>query len=152
MTEPSPTVGARSRSQGAEVLVADRKKRPASTQGPQSTRTIHPDSPSTTVQAREDRIGSGSPVLEWPWERPSTTVTARPGLPPPGHHDESFAIMPLPDAVLLSERAAAILQGFPEGWVFVGETKKARWSQIGQAMPPALAEAVARSVVEQDKP
>lgn len=52
--------------------------------------------------------------------------------------------------VLLSERAAAILQGFPESWVFVGRTKKARWSQIGQAMPPALAEAVARAVVEQD--
>ncbi len=59
--------------------------------------------------------------------------------------------MPLPDAVLLSERAAAILQGFPHGWVFAGETKKARWSQIGQAMPPALAEAVARAIIEQAK-
>lgn len=66
------------------------------------------------------------------------------------HHDEDFAIMSLPDAILLSERAAAILQGFPEIWVFVGRTKKARWSQIGQAMPPALAEAVALAVVEQD--
>jgi site-specific DNA-cytosine methylase len=35
--------------------------------------------------------------------------------------------------------------------VFSGETKKARWSQIGQAMPPPLAEAVARAVVEQEQ-
>jgi len=59
--------------------------------------------------------------------------------------------MSLPDAIILSELAAAILQGFPEGWVFSGKTKKARWSQIGQAMPPALAEAVARAIVEQDR-
>ena len=59
--------------------------------------------------------------------------------------------MSLPDAIILSERAAAILQGFPESWAFCGDTKKARWSQIGQAMPPALAEAVARAIVEQDE-
>jgi site-specific DNA-cytosine methylase len=59
--------------------------------------------------------------------------------------------MSLPDAIILSEHAATILQGFPEGWVFCGRTKRARWSQIGQAMPPALAEAVARAVVEQER-
>ena len=128
-----------------------RKRNDHGAQGPQSTRTISPDAPATTVQAREDRVGSGSPVLDWPWPRPATTVTCRPGLAPPGHYDESFAILSLPDAVILSERAAAILQGFPEGWHFAGDTKKARWEQIGQAMPPALAEAVARSVVDQDK-
>lgn len=48
-----------------------------------------------------------------------------------------------------SERAAAILQGFPDGWHFVGKTKRARWSQIGQAMPPPLAAAVARAIAEQ---
>jgi DNA (cytosine-5)-methyltransferase 1 len=53
------------------------------------------------------------------------------------------------NAIVLSERAAAILQGFPDGWLFSGATKRARWSQIGQAMPPPLAHAVARSVVAQ---
>lgn len=33
--------------------------------------------------------------------------------------------------------------GMAEG---AGKTKRARWSQIGQAMPPALAEAVARAI------
>jgi site-specific DNA-cytosine methylase len=44
------------------------------------------------------------------------------------------------------------LQGFPDNgsWTFCGRTTKTRWSQIGQAMPPALAEAVARAVVQQD--
>jgi DNA (cytosine-5)-methyltransferase 1 len=51
--------------------------------------------------------------------------------------------------VRLSETAAAILQGFPDGWKFCGKTKSARWSQIGQAMPPPLAEAVARSIARQ---
>ena len=154
MNEPANTVrggGAGHSAPAMVVAVTDRKKRPASTKGPQSTRTLAPDRPATTVQAREDRVGSGSPVLEWPWQRPSTTVTSRPGLPPPGHHDEDFAIMSLPDAVILSERAATILQGFAESWVFSGVTKKARWAQIGQAMPPALAHAVALAVVEQEK-
>lgn len=156
--EPSMTIrvgsgGGANRAMMLEGEPARRKKRPASTKGPQSERTISPDAPSTTVQARQDRRGSGSPVLEWPWPRPATTVTSRPGLAPPGHHDESFAIMSLPDAVILSERAAAILQGFPDdgSWTFCGKTKKARWAQIGMAVPPALAEAVARAIVEQDR-
>lgn len=42
--------------------------------------------------------------------------------------------------------AAALLQGFPEGWVFAGRTKKSRWAQIGQAVPYAVALALGRSV------
>lgn len=155
MDARAPTVGAKSRGRSSEVLLTDgqpppKKKRNPSTQGHQSERVTSPDKPAATVQAREDRAGSGSPVLEWPWTRPATTVTSRPGLAPPGHHDEEFAIMSLPDAIILSEQAARILQGFPEDWVFVGETKKARWSQLGQAMPIQLAQAVATSVVRQD--
>ena len=138
--EPSPTIRAGGGGHtGPHVMLA-----------PQSGRKLARKTP--RVPAREDRVAHGA-VLEWPWPRPSTTVTSRPGLAPPGHHDESFAIMSLPDAIILSERAAAILQGFPDdgSWTFCGKTKKARWSQIGQAMPPALAEAVARSVVAQDE-
>ena len=42
---------------------------------------------------------------------------------------------------------AATLQGFPETWVFCGKTKASRSAQIGMAMPPPMAEAVARSIV-----
>lgn len=152
---PSPTIRAGGGGHtGPHVMLAaesGRKKRPrARPEGPQSSRTMAPDAPATTVQAREDRVGSGSPVLEWPWNRPSTTIQRDERIAPPGHHEEAFSIMSLPDAVILSEAAAAVLQGFPESWVFSGKTKKIRWAQLGQAMPPALAEAVARAIVEQD--
>jgi len=115
---------------------------------------VHPDHPAARLEAPAPTVRGGGDghsaphmVLEWPWERPATTVTSRPGLAPPGHHDESFAIMSLPDAIVLSEKAAGILQGFPETWVFAGKTKRSRWSQIGMAMPPPLAHAVATSVL-----
>lgn len=104
--------------------------------------------PAGVVTTRENGDRNTLALLgEWPWNRPATTVTSRPGLAPTGHHDESFAIMSLPEAIVLSEKAAAILQGFPETWVFHGKTKRARWGQIGMAMPPSLAHAVATSVL-----
>jgi site-specific DNA-cytosine methylase len=91
-------------------------------------------------------------TLEWPWERPSTTVCcARSAIPPPGHHPESGSILSQPGVILLSEKAAAALQAFPPDWHFAGKTKSARWQQIGMAMPPPLAEAVARAVAAQMK-
>jgi site-specific DNA-cytosine methylase len=47
-------------------------------------------------------------------------------------------------AIKLGERARAILQGFPETWVFCGATKDSRNRQIGMAMPPPLAAAIVR--------
>lgn len=87
---------------------------------------------------------------EWPWDRPATTVRDRDELSQPGR-DGRAGESQSASAIILSEKAAAILQGFPETWVFVGKTKKARWSQIGQAMPPALAHAVAESIVDQKR-
>lgn len=66
-------------------------------------------------------------------------------------HPESGSILSQPNAVALSERAGLILQGLPEDWKLLAPTKTGRWSMLGQAMPPALSEAVARSVAEQIK-
>jgi site-specific DNA-cytosine methylase len=135
--QPSSTVGAKPRGNGASVI---------------STTSKHPvsssDEPAMTVRAFD---GEGANrALEWPWDRPSTTVLADERISPPGHHDEDYRIMSVDgDGIVISERAAALLQGFPDGWVFVGSSKKQRWSQIGQAMPPPLAHAVASSVVVQ---
>ena len=101
-----------------------------------------PDAQHRAVTAARDQA-----LLDWPWSRPSTVITTRSAIPPPGHHPESGSILSLPAAVVLSERAATLLQGFPDDWVLDGRTKAARWAQIGQAMPPPLAEAVARQVV-----
>lgn len=119
---------------GCTALLADREHH-----------RTDPERPARTQTSRQD----DARLLDWPWTRPATTVCADERIPPPGHHPESGSIQSLPNAVILSEAAGAILQGFPEGWLFAGATKRARWSQIGQAMPPQLAEAVARSIAEQ---
>lgn len=105
-----------------------------------------PDEPSNVVRVNGGRISGGASVLAWPWDRPATTVFADDCLNAPGHHSGSNRSAP--NAVVLSEKAAGILQGFPESWVFSGATKKARWSQIGQAMPPGLMEPVARQIAQ----
>lgn len=105
----------------------------------------NPDRPARTQTAsRQD----DSRLLNWPWDVPSTTIARDDRIPPPGHHDE-YSILSHPNAVVLSELAAKILQGFPESWKLLAPTKTGRWSMLGQAMPPALAEAVARRVAEQ---
>lgn len=150
--EPALTVTAAGQSSASAVLSFDelpRKKRPPSTKGPQWSRINSPDVPSPTVLTDVDRATSSAVKLEWPWDRPATVVHADPRLAPPGHHDKSFLSDNRghgPNAIVLSERAASILQGFPDGWRFIGDTKKARWSQIGQAMPPPMAEAVGHAV------
>jgi site-specific DNA-cytosine methylase len=122
------------------------KKRPQSTKGPQWQRRYPADGPAPAVLTDTDRKTGNGVKLEWPWERPSTSVMAGiDKIAPAGEHAGQFG----PNAIVLSEKAAAILQGFPDGWLFAGKSKKARWSQLGMAMPPALAFAVAKSVVKQ---
>jgi site-specific DNA-cytosine methylase len=136
LDEPSFTIkcnGGRA-SQAASMLSLRNpaERRPPET-GATPTRTV-------TTQSHANHL------IGWPWERPSTTVCMRDTIPPPGHHPESGSILSMPNAVVLSEKAATILQGFPETWRFSGATKRARWAQLGMAMPPPLAEAVARSI------
>lgn len=164
--EPAPTVGNKQRQ--AQVLQWSNNHPPSFANEPAMTQ----------------RATSGGGA-EWPWDRPSTTVLADERLGPPGHHDENFRILTTEgDGIVISEKAAAILQGFPDiatcscgkaiieipweptirkgdrcpkcgdeyqisMWAFLGETKKVRWSMLGQAMPAPLAHAVARQVVDQ---
>jgi site-specific DNA-cytosine methylase len=165
LDRPSKTIMAKRTQVDAQVLALDAPLRAANINLPPAD----PDAPHRTIvgaggghqfmlsaepEARPPRAFDGAAkMLEWPWDRPSTTVTTREAGPPPGHHPESGSILSQPNAVVLSERAAGILQGFPEDWHFAGKTKRARWSQLGQAMPPQLAEAVAgavRAVMERD--
>jgi site-specific DNA-cytosine methylase len=175
LDHPAPTVAAKVRQQGAQVLRTDEPhghptskadqpawvitaeggragKRSTVLEGmrpAQGLRTGTADAPSSTMDCKTDRIGAGaSHVIEWPWDRPATTLARDERIPPPGHH-QANSYLSAPNAIVLSERAAAILQGFPQRWVFLGKTKRSRWSQLGQAMPPGLAEAVARSVARQ---
>jgi DNA (cytosine-5)-methyltransferase 1 len=73
-------------------------------------------------------------------DRPSTTVDATNRLSAAGHHTTNKA-----GAVRLTVAQLAVLQSFPPDFEFVG-TKKAQHRQVGNAVPPPLAEAVGRAV------
>lgn len=78
----------------------------------------------------------------WVFERPATTVQGDPRLGRPGHKDRDkgeaqFEI----GSVRLTPAQAAALQSFPPGYPFAGPATKAH-QQIGNAMPPLLAEHV----------
>jgi DNA (cytosine-5)-methyltransferase 1 len=149
--EPAKTLTCNTHSRGA--LLINRKHQPSQL-----------NKPSRTVRARDGGGAQGANSLliaRWPWDRPSTTVCAAgERIAPPGHHNGSYMSRPSITktesgahqrvfvAVKLSERAGTILQGFPETWRWISQTKRGRWSMIGQAMPPSLAEAVARQILK----
>jgi DNA-cytosine methyltransferase len=162
-SEPAKTITAKQR--GMDALVFNHKHAPSEADSPARTITakdrggaqggnsllVHPrhpisrqDAPAYTLTASDGGGAKDGRVLEWPWEVPSTTIQADDRLAAPGHHDQAWMTV---EAVKISERAALILQGFPEDWQLVAPSKRKRWSMLGQAMPPPLAEAVARSIV-----
>lgn len=144
------------------------------------------------ASAKHKARGNGGSVMAWPWDRPATVVTSLGSISQPGSVSAGTKPSQSWRAVVLSERARARLQGFPDTvcgcnggyplveiprlqqaaedggldgvvplaevcqtcwcrarpWKFVGATKGSRSQQIGMAMPPPLAEAVARSVRE----
>lgn len=51
-------------------------------------------------------------------------------------------------SVRLSLEHRAILQGFPPGFVFHGDTEGSKDRQCGNAVPPQLGEALGRSLAE----
>ena len=123
---PANTVGGKYRGQ-SEILRADENGLPKSWKGSLSQSQRAPfdvEGLAPTVLAREDRLANGASTMAWPWAADASSSRRV-------------------NAIILSEKAVAILQGFPETWVFSGATKKARWGQIGQAMPPPMAQAVA---------
>ncbi|MEK6955217.1 MAG: DNA cytosine methyltransferase, partial [Nanoarchaeota archaeon] len=68
-------------------------------------------------------------------DRPSPTVTTK-----------NFFVHPTENR-LLTPRELARLQSFPDNFLFEG-TKTAMVKQIGNAVPPLLAEAIARKILE----
>jgi DNA (cytosine-5)-methyltransferase 1 len=109
-------------------------------------RPSKPARPANVVTANGSRHQTNA--LEWPWDRPATSVACDPRILPPGHNTNGYRARSGANAIALSERAAAILQGFPDGWVFSGKSKIVRWRQIGQAVPAPLAETLGRSIVD----
>lgn len=74
-------------------------------------------------------------------DRPSTAVDSTDRLSAAGHHKSNKT-----GAVRLTVAQLAALQSFPEGFVFIGN-KSQQHRQVGNAVPPPLAEAVGRAVL-----
>ena len=74
-------------------------------------------------------------------DEPSPTITRNFGTP-----SSSRCIHPFQDRAL-STREGARLQGFPDSFVFCGG-KGSKNLQIGNSVPPMLAEAIGRQMVE----
>lgn len=73
-------------------------------------------------------------------DRPATTVQGDPRIAVAGHHDRQQN-----GAVRLTPRQCALLQGFPGDWTWTGN-KSQQHRAIGNAVPPALAEAMGRAL------
>lgn len=136
---------------GRPVAIGPKGNAPGRQKPAQGSRTGDPDAPGATLTSKQARVGAGEAHVlawPWPWERPSTAVCAATDKIGDAGRSGSHGDPQGANAIVLSEQAAAILQGFPAGWVFAGKTKRARWEQIGQAVPVAVAAALGRSVAE----
>lgn len=84
-------------------------------------------------------------TYSWAWERPATTVVgsfhpeilAAPGYRKAGDPSRQNT----PGSVTITLEEALVLQSFPRDWPLSGPTA-ARWRQVGNAIPPLMAEAI----------
>lgn len=78
----------------------------------------------------------------WAWNQPATTVCADTRIAPPGHRDRAGGERQFTDGTVRATiLELARLQGFPDGYRFQGNKGQISL-QIGNAMPPPLAEVV----------
>jgi site-specific DNA-cytosine methylase len=91
-------------------------------------------SPAPTV------VGSSGCQTPWQWIRPATTIAGDTRVVQPGGHHQPGEQSE--NAIRCTIAELATLQGFPPGYVFTG-TKTAQAKQVGNAVPPRLAQVVA---------
>jgi DNA (cytosine-5)-methyltransferase 1 len=84
---------------------------------------------------------------EWVNDRPATNVNGDPRISAPGHDDPAQSGSQQANAVRVTVEQAAILQSFPADWPWQG-SRTAQFTQVGNAVPPLLGEALLRTVAE----
>lgn len=90
--------------------------------------------PAPTVTSKADRN-------KW-HGRPATTVAGDPRIAAPGHHERQMN-----NATRVTIDEAAALQSYPPGFTFSG-TKGKQFLQVGNAVPPRLAEAILSTLLD----
>jgi DNA (cytosine-5)-methyltransferase 1 len=93
-------------------------------------------SPAPTV------VGSSGCQTPWQWIRPATTIAGDTRVFQPGGHHQPGEQSE--NAIRCTIAELATLQGFPPGYIFTG-TKTAQAKQVGNAVPPRLAQVVAEA-------
>jgi DNA (cytosine-5)-methyltransferase 1 len=98
--------------------------------------------PAATVNGKVDRN-------LWVHERPATTIVGsfKPEIVAAPGYRTTVSRQNAEGSVRVSVEEAACLQSFPDGFPWQGSRTK-QYQQIGNAIPPLLAEAVLRQVVE----
>lgn len=81
----------------------------------------------------------------WTVSRPATTVAGDPRIAPPGRGDRAGGERQHEQSVRVTVQEAAVLQSFPADYPWRG-TKTAQFLQVGNAVPPRMAEAIVRAV------
>lgn len=139
--EPAPTLTSKARS---DVWVVDRRTNSRAAGGGQAPTVPVPMSrPAPTM--------TGKSGTQWVFHRPSTCVMGDPRIAAPGYrggHDDRSTTM-MADAIRITLQEALILQSFDPAYPVQG-TKTKQFEQVGNAVPPRLAQAVLEALVGRD--
>ena len=156
-SEPAPTVGGKGNQMVQRVIGGGRNPQSSELEKTRNYRDLT-DEPSTTVTAAQ--IGNAGP---WVIERPSPTVSCveykgsndsyrdytKEGVRPK-MNKASDALWLGTGRRRLTVAECAKLQDFPDDHPFQGSTKRSRFQQVGNAVPPKLAEVVGQLIADKE--